>query len=94
MKAILSLLAAVSITATLQAQTTNSAALGSKTGSAGATTTQTTSQSLDDNGREVVSLGVGLGFDYCGIGVGATVYPLVFLLMAESLPQGRLIWSD
>lgn len=75
MKAILSLLAAVSITATMQAQTTNSVALGSKTGSAGATTTQTTSQSLDDNGREVVSLGVGLGFDYCGIGVGATVYP-------------------
>ena len=77
MKAILSLLAAVSITATLQAQTTNSTALGSKTGSAGATTstTQISSQSLDDNGREVVSLGVGFGFDYSGIGVGAIFYP-------------------
>ena len=29
--------------------------------------------------REIISIGSGIGFDYCGFGVGATVYPLKYI---------------
>ena len=29
--------------------------------------------------REIVSIGTGFGFDYCGLGVGATVYPQKYI---------------
>ena len=59
-KSILTMLATVLLTATLQAQTTDN-------------------QNSNSPKREIISIGSGIGFDYCGFGVGATVYPLKYI---------------
>ena len=81
MKFFLTVLATMSLTATLlRAQTTDNTALGNKTDAATTTSTMTT----DNNGkpaikREVVSAGVGIGIDYSDFGAGVTIYPLKYL---------------
>lgn len=81
MKVFLTVLATMSLTATLlRAQTTDNTALGNKTDAATTTSTMTT----DNNGkpaikREVVSAGVGIGIDYSDFGAGVTIYPLKYL---------------
>ena len=75
MKVFLTVLATMSLTATLlRAQTTDNTALGNKTDAA------TTTSTMTNNGkpaikREVVSAGVGIGIDYSDFGAGITVYP-------------------
>lgn len=39
----------------------------------------TDNQNTTSPKREIISIGSGLGFDYCGFGVGATVYPLKYI---------------
>ena len=81
MKVFLTVLATMSLTATLlRAQTTDNTALGNKTDAATTTSTMTT----DNNGkpaikREVVSAGVGIGIDYSDFGAGVTIYPLKYI---------------
>ena len=75
MKAILTMLATALLTVSVQAQTTYNAAQDGKSGTTDTSVSAAGNQSSTIIGREVVSVGVGSGFEYCGFGTGVTIYP-------------------